>query len=158
MELNKPLQLVPYKTDYKQDFIDLNIDWLEEFFVVEPYDKKVLEDCENQIIAKGGFIFFALLKTEVVGTFAFMKVENQTYELSKMAVKKSFRGKGIGNQMMAFSVRFAEQHNWRRCILYSSTKLENSLYLYRKYGYSEIPLEPNCPYDRGDIKMELMLD
>ncbi|MGC6422468.1 MAG: GNAT family N-acetyltransferase [Flavobacteriaceae bacterium] len=151
------IQFIPYKPQFKQDFIDLNIDWLEEFFEVEPYDKKVLEDCENQILAKGGFIFFALLDAEVVGTFAYIKMNDQTFELSKMAVAKSHRGKGIGNLMMAFSIRFAEQHHWKNLVLYSSTTLDNSLHLYRKYGYMQIPLEPDCPYKRGDIKMELRL-
>lgn len=151
------IQLIPYKPQFKQDFIDLNIDWLEEFFEVEPYDKKVLEDCENEILAKGGFIFFVLLDAEVVGTFAYIKMNDQTFELSKMAVAKSHRGKGIGNLMMAFSIRFAEQHHWKNLVLYSSTTLDNSLHLYRKYGYMQIPLEPDCPYKRGDIKMELRL-
>lgn len=151
------IKLIPYKPQFKQDFIDLNIDWLEEFFEVEPYDKKVLEDCENEILAKGGFIFFVLLDAEVVGTFAYIKMNDQTFELSKMAVAKSHRGKGIGNLMMAFSIRFAEQHHWKNLVLYSSTTLDNSLHLYRKYGYMQIPLEPDCPYKRGDIKMELRL-
>lgn len=151
------IQFIPYKPQFKQDFIDLNIDWLEEFFEVEPYDKKVLEDCEKEILAKGGFIFFVLLDAEVVGTFAYIKMNDQTFELSKMAVAKSHRGKGIGNLMMAFSIRFAEQHHWKNLVLYSSTTLDNSLHLYRKYGYMQIPLEPDCPYKRGDIKMELRL-
>lgn len=152
------LQILPYQPKYKNDFVTLNLDWLEEYFEVEPYDKKILEDCENQILAKGGHIFFVLQEAVVVGTFAFMKIENGVYELSKMAVPKNFRGAGIGNQMMAFSIRFAEQHHWQKLLLYSNTKLENSIHLYRKYGYVEIPLESNAPYQRGNIKMELILN
>lgn len=152
------LQILPYQPKYKNDFVTLNLDWLEEYFEVEPYDKKILEDCENQILAKGGHIFFVLQEAVVVGTFAFMKIENGVYELSKMAVPKNLRGFGIGNQMMAFSIRFAEQHHWQKLLLYSNTKLKNSIHLYRKYGYVEIPLESNAPYQRGNIKMELILD
>ena len=152
------LQILPYQPKYKNDFVTLNLDWLEEYFEVEPYDKKILEDCENQILAKGGHIFFVLQEAVVVGTFAFMKIENGVYELSKMAVPKNFRGAGIGNQMMAFSIRFAEQHHWQKLLLYSNTKLKNSIHLYRKYGYVEIPLESSAPYQRGNIKMELILN
>ena len=152
------LQILPYQPKYKNDFVTLNLNWLEEYFEVEPYDKKILEDCENQILAKGGHIFFVLQEAVVVGTFAFMKIENGVYELSKMAVPKNSRGAGIGNQMMAFSIRFAEQHHWQKLLLYSNTKLENSIHLYRKYGYVEIPLESNAPYQRGNIKMELILN
>ena len=152
------IQLVPYASKYKQAFIDLNIDWLAEYFVVEPYDQKILEQCEEVILKKGGHIFFALQDEEVVGTFAFLKASDGIYELGKMAVAKTKRGLGIGNQMMAFSIRFAEKHHWKKLFLYSSSLLDNSLHLYRKYGYVDIPIEPDCPYDRGDVKMELILD
>ena len=151
------LQFIKFASEYKSDFVRLNYDWLNEYFEIEPYDREVLESCEQTIIAKGGHIFFALLDHKVVGTFAYIKIEEGVYELSKMAVTKSLRSQGIGNQIMAFSIRFAEQHHWKKLILYSSRKLKNSIHLYRKYGYIEVPLENNAPYKRGDIKMELDL-
>jgi GNAT superfamily N-acetyltransferase len=151
------LQFIKFASEYKSDFVRLNYDWLNEYFEIEPYDCEVLESCEQTIIAKGGHIFFALLDHKVVGTFAYIKIEEGVYELSKMAVTKSLRSRGIGNQIIAFSIRFAEQHHWKKLILYSSRKLKNSIHLYRKYGYIEVPLENNAPYKRGDIKMELDL-
>jgi GNAT superfamily N-acetyltransferase len=151
------LQFIKFASEYKSDFVRLNYDWLNEYFEIEPYDREVLESCEQTIIAKGGHIFFALLDHKVVGTFAYIKIEEGVYELSKMAVTKSLRSRGIGNQIIAFSIRFAEQHHWKKLILYSSRKLKNSIHLYRKYGYIEVPLENNAPYKRGDIKMELDL-
>jgi len=148
------LQFIKFASEYKSDFVRLNYDWLNEYFEIEPYDREVLESCEQTIIAKGGHIFFALLDHKVVGTFAYIKIEEGVYELSKMAVTKSLRSRGIGNQIIAFSIRFAEQHHWKKLILYSSRKLKNSIHLYRKYGYIEVPLENNAPYKRGDIKME----
>ena len=151
------LQFIKFASEYKSDFVRLNYDWLNEYFEIESYDREVLESCEQTIIAKGGHIFFALLDHKVVGTFAYIKIEEGVYELSKMAVTKSLRSRGIGNQIIAFSIRFAEQHHWKKLILYSSRKLKNSIHLYRKYGYIEVPLENNAPYKRGDIKMELDL-
>ena len=74
-----------------------------------------------------------------------------------MAVYPSQRGKGIGNKMMQFALRFAEKHHWERIILYSSTRLENSIHIYRKYGFIEVDLEENIYYSRSDIKMEIEL-
>ena len=48
-------------------------------------------------------------------------------------------GHGIGNKMMQFAIRFAEQHHWKKILLYSNTILENSIHLYRKYGFIEVP-------------------
>jgi GNAT superfamily N-acetyltransferase len=151
------VRILKYHLKYKADFIHLNYEWLNAYFEIEPYDRQVLEDCENHILAKGGHIFFALYNGQVVGTFAYLKHEEGVYELSKMAVEKSLRGQGLGNQLMAFSIRFAEQHHWKKLILYSNRILENSIHLYRKFGYNEVPLESNSPYQRGNIKMELML-
>ena len=155
--MDNEIEFLPYRAELKEYFVQLNLSWLEEYFVIEPYDQKVLEDCENEIIDNGGYIFFALQNKTVVGTFAFIKMGEGVYELSKMAVPKALRGQGIGNLMIRFSIRYAEQHHWRKLVLYSNTVLQNSIHLYRKYGYQEIPLEVDKPYERSDIKMELIL-
>lgn len=74
-----------------------------------------------------------------------------------MAVSPALRGQGIGNQMMQFAIRFAEQHHWEKILLYSNTILENSIHLYRKYGFQEVSMEKNVIYSRGNIKMEMIL-
>ena len=38
----------------------------------------------------------------------------------------------------------------------TDTILENSIHLYRKYGFQEVALEKNSIYSRGNIKMELI--
>lgn len=151
------LEFVKFEPQYKESFVALNYQWLEEFFEVEPYDRMVLEQCESKILAPGGHIFMVVMNRLVVGTFAFVKMEEGIYEFTKMAVTPELRNQGIGNQMMTFSIRFAEQHHWKKLVLYSNRILQNSIYLYQKYGYNEIPMDPNIPYKRGDIQMELQL-
>ena len=46
-----------FKSSHKKDFVNINIQWLEKLFKVEPHDVEVLEGCEENIINKGGFIF-----------------------------------------------------------------------------------------------------
>ena len=138
-------------------FKDLNIEWLETYFVVEPIDELVLSNPQTEIIDKGGFIFMACIDGQTVGTFAYIKKEEEIYEFSKMAVSSTLRGRGIGNKMMQFAIRFAEQHHWNKILLYSNTILENSIHLYRKYGFQEVPIEKNVIYSRGNIKMEIIL-
>ncbi|MDB3997691.1 GNAT family N-acetyltransferase [Flavobacteriaceae bacterium] len=149
------LHFILFETEHSKEFKALNIEWLESFFVVEPYDELVLSNPIDQIITPGGFIFMASLNGEIIGTFAFIKKEEGVYEFSKMAVTPKQRGKGFGNQIVRFVIRFAEQHHWEKLILYSSTKLENSIHLYRKYGFIEVPIDPDIKYARGNIKMEI---
>jgi GNAT superfamily N-acetyltransferase len=142
------IEIIPYQPDFKTDF--------EEFFEVEPIDKEVLNHCEESIIQKGGFIFFARSGDAILGTYAFIKIESHVFELTKMAVDKNCRGQGIGQLMLDHAVVFAEKHHWKKLILYSNTLLENAIYLYRKCGFIEVPLEKDCVYKRGNIKMELV--
>jgi N-acetylglutamate synthase-like GNAT family acetyltransferase len=151
------LNIIPFESIHAQIFKNLNIEWLEAFFVVEPYDELVLSNPETEILNKNGFIFMTANENEIIGTFAFLKKGERLYEFSKMAVTPNERGKGYGNQIIQFAIHFAEQHKWEKIILYSSTILENSIYLYRKYGFTEIPIELDAQYARGNIKMELVL-
>lgn len=150
------IEIIPYRKEFNQHFYNLNIEWLETFFYVEEHDKEVLENPESYILDNGGFIFFALLNNEVVGTVALMN-EKEGWELSKMAVSPEYRGLKIGQQLMQFCIDFAKEREWNEILLYSSTILKNALYIYRKYGFREIPIG-NSPYSRGDIKMVLKLD
>lgn len=150
-------KIVPFKRSLSSAFRDLNLEWLEHYFYVEPHDSELLNHCEAKIIDQGGYIFFYEEDGEILGTFALIKISENDYELGKMAVDKKVRGKGIGQQMMQFCIGFSQKKSWKRLILYSNTSLENSIYLYRKYGFKEIPIEPNNPYARGNIKMELTL-
>ena len=151
------LNFIPFEDIHAQTFKDLNIEWLEAFFVVEPYDELILSNPETEIINKNGFIFMTENENGIIGTFAFLKKGEGLFEFSKMAVIPNERGKGYGNQIMQFAIHFAEQHKWKKIILYSSTILENSIYLYRKYGFTEIPIEQDAQYARGNIKMKLNL-
>ncbi len=152
------LKICNYKDALKKHFYDLNIEWLETFFYVEEYDKEVLSKPETYIIKKGGYIFFAKYKGEVVGTVALMPMkERNIYELTKMAVSPEYRGLKIGQKLMEHCIDFAKQHNFNSLILYSNRILENAIYIYRKYGFIEIPVEPNSPYKRSDIKMEFKI-
>jgi N-acetylglutamate synthase-like GNAT family acetyltransferase len=147
-----------YTSEDASLFKSLNIEWLEKYFVVEPIDELVLSNPQTEILDKGGFILMAEFNKKVIGTFAFIKKEELLYEFSKMAIQPSYRGKGYGNTMIQFAISFAEQHHWKKIILYSNTLLENSIHLYRKYGFIEVPIEEHVVYSRGNIKMELNLN
>ncbi|WP_299122750.1 GNAT family N-acetyltransferase [uncultured Winogradskyella sp.] len=152
------IRIIDFNNKYTQSFYDLNIEWLKTFFYVEPYDQEVLSKPDKYIIDKGGFIFFAMKVNKVVGTVALMPTEESgILELTKMAVLPEERGQKIGQQLLQHCIDFGKAQNLKGLLLYSSTKLENAIYLYRKYGFKELELEKNSPYVRSDIKMLLEL-
>ena len=89
------IKFLPFSEKLSSKFYDLNIVWLNELFLLEPYDKHVLNNPQSAIIDKGGYVFFIECNKEIVGTFALMPVDIGSYELMKMTVKESHRGKGI---------------------------------------------------------------
>ncbi len=151
------ISIIPFEKQYSKDFYDLNIEWLQTYFYVEPFDEEVLSKPEHYIIDKGGHIFFAKLDNDVVGTVALMPTKTEgVFELTKMAVSPNHRGYKIGQQLMQHCIDFAKHNHLKGLMLYSNTLLENAIYIYRKYGFIEIPVETNSPYKRSNIKMELM--
>jgi len=151
------MEILSYTPEYAKDFKNLNIAWLEKYFWVEPHDEEVLGDPEKHIIQPGGTIFFVKENKDIIGTVALMKMEDAVFELTKMAITPAAQGKKIGQKLMEHTINFAKQKNWEKLIIYSNRKLENAIYIYKKYGFVEIPIEENNPYSRGDIKMELNL-
>ncbi|NRB84205.1 MAG: GNAT family N-acetyltransferase [Winogradskyella sp.] len=150
------IKIIPYDIEYTKAFYTLNIEWLKSFFYVEPFDEEVLSQPEKYIIDKGGYIFFVLKNTKIVGTVALMPThEHGILELTKMAVLPEMRGQKIGQRLLQHCIDFGKQKKLDALLLYSNTKLENAIHLYRKYGFKELELEKNSPYKRSDIKMLL---
>jgi len=143
-----------YHPNLKQYFVDMNLEWLNHFFWVEEHDKQVLNNCEVTILEPGGHIFFFEENGDILGTYAFLKMDNKRFEFTKMAVQPHARGRGIGNFMMQHACAFAKSKEWEEIVIYSNTILENAIYLYKKYGFQEIKMEKDGPYERGDIKLK----
>jgi ribosomal protein S18 acetylase RimI-like enzyme len=150
------IKIINYDNKYAQNFYNLNIECLKTFFYVEPYDEDVLSKPDIYIIDKGGYIFFAMKEDKVVGTVALMPTEEAgILELTKMAVLPEERGQKIGQQLLQHCIDYGKTQKLQGLLLYSSTKLDNAIYLYRKYGFKELELETDSPYNRSDIKMLL---
>jgi len=151
------MEIISWHPKYAEEFKNMNLEWLKEFFWVEPHDEDVLGNPEKYIIKPGGMIFFAKNELQIIGCVALMKIKENSFELTKMAVKPKYRGMKIGQKLMNYTVEFANERKWDELIIYSNRKLENAIHLYKKYGFEIIPIEENNPYSRGDIKMQLNL-
>ena len=150
--------IINFKNEYSKLFYDLNIEWLNEFFLVEDYDKKILSNPHKYIINKGGSIFFAKTEGKIIGVVALMPTyKPDVYELTKMGVKKSSRNKGVGKLLIKKCIEQAIENKLKKVIIYSNRKLENAIYLYKSFGFIEVELEKKSNYKRTDIKLELLL-
>ncbi|HSJ11366.1 MAG TPA: GNAT family N-acetyltransferase [Gillisia sp.] len=151
------IEIISFQPEYAKDFKALNIAWLEKFFWVEPHDEEVLGKPDKYILQPGGNIFFVKAGDEIIGTVALMKMEEGVFELTKMAITPQYQGQQLGQKLMEHTIEYARTQGWKHLIIYSNRKLVNAIYIYKKYGFEEIPIEQNNPYSRGDIKMKLDL-
>jgi GNAT superfamily N-acetyltransferase len=150
-------KIISFDRRYVKDFAELNKEWIRRYFVVEPMDTYQLDNPEETIISKGGEIFFVLEDEKCVGTCAMIPMENNGYELAKMAVSPAIRGRGLGDLLMTHSTNWAKEKGASYILLHSNTTLEPAITLYKKHGYVTTHLGPHPDYDRANIEMRLDL-
>nr|WP_040746858.1 GNAT family N-acetyltransferase [Nocardia transvalensis] len=136
-------------------FKELNEDWILELFSLEPADSVTLDDPEGAIVAKGGTVLIAREGETVVGCVALVREGEGVYELSKMAVARDLRGRGLGRLILNAAVDHARKLGATTLFLGSSTKLTDAVHLYESVGFVHVPSDRigPMPYDRADVFM-----
>ena len=149
-----PVAIIPFEPRYRDDFKRLNVEWLEKYFYVEHIDVEVLSNPEQEILAPGGFIFFARRGDEIVGTCALIRRPRGRFELSKMAVTERHRGLGIGHELLRAAIACFERLDAAQLFLETNHKLTPALKLYEANGFvrAERPKGP-IHYARSDVYM-----
>jgi len=153
----KDVEILSYKRDYKDIFRDLNYEWLNKYFEVEPEDEKILNDPEKEIIKKGGQIFFARINGEIAGTCAAIKIDKTIYELAKMAVTEKAKGKQAGKKLALAVIGFSWSKKAKYIILETSSKLVVAVNLYKSLGFVTVPGTESTKYKRKVFNMVLEL-
>lgn len=146
------IQIVDYQPQHQPYFDRFNPRWIEDYFTMEPVDEYVLQNPEDAILQPGGAILMALYDGEVAGTVGLRKVDDITYEFTKMAVAEHFRRKGIAEAISYASFKKARQLGAKKVILYSNTKNEAAIKLYEKLGFTHLQPETGV-YARANVKM-----
>ncbi|MEP6712617.1 MAG: GNAT family N-acetyltransferase [Ferruginibacter sp.] len=150
------IEVVDYTEDKKAFIKTLNYEWLQKYFSIEPNDVTQLSDPKKEIIDKGGMIFYALFEGQIAGTASLIKLDDESFELGKMATTEAAQGKGVGKILLQHCINAAAGAGARKIILYSNTKLGAAIHLYKKFGFTEIPLI-HSHYLRSNILMEKIL-
>jgi N-acetylglutamate synthase-like GNAT family acetyltransferase len=147
------IKIVDYTDELKEHIKILNYEWLQKYFSVEDSDVVQLSNPQEEIINKGGKIYYALHNDNIVGTASLMKVDEDEYELAKMAVTENAQGLGIGKLLLEHCINEAQHLMVKKLTLFSNTKLEKAISIYRIYGFIETPMPTNIHYKRANIKM-----
>ncbi|MFL5810019.1 MAG: GNAT family N-acetyltransferase [Flavisolibacter sp.] len=148
------IEIIDYLPEHQPYFEALNRAWIEKYFELEELDKYVLQQPEEAILKHGGAILMATFDGVIAGTVALKKMNEDEYELAKMAVDESYRRRGIAEKLCSAIVEKAKYLGAKKLILYSQTILEPALVLYRKLGFIQVALGKPA-HKRSDVKMEI---
>ena len=148
--------IVPWEDRFAGDFKDISVAWLEEFDLLEPIDLEMLNNPHRDILEPGGQIFFALEGDAVLGTCGMQPVEPGVYEVIKLGVRPEYRGRGAGKLLLEACLDWAGAQKARKVVLYSNSRLQSALRLYRRCGFTPIPYVPGH-YAVSDVQMEQTL-
>lgn len=153
----KQVEVLAYNQKYREYFKNLNYEWLEKYFEIETEDEKILNDPENEIIKKGGEIFFARINGIIVGTCAAIKKDKYTYELAKMAVTEKAKGMQAGRKLALAVIGFAWSRKAKFVTLLTSSKLVAAINLYKSLGFEIVQDSADNSYKRKVFRMTLEL-
>lgn len=149
------IKIVPWDEDYREDLIELSLEWLKKYDVLEDKDMEMILHPVQEIIREGGMIFFAIDNNDVVGTVSLVKHPEDTYEIAKLGVTADYQGQSIGSHLTEHAIAWAKRKNAKRVILYTIGILEAAINLYESMGFREVKLDDHH-YDETDMKMELV--
>lgn len=149
------MKIVPYNKKYKKDFIEMNKHWITEMFVLEEEDLEVLNNID-QAIADGGEIFFAIDDDEsVMACCMIAPLSNGEWEIEKFCARGMYTGTGAGTACLKACIDYAKEKRVEKIVIVTNTKCEQAIHLYRKFGFTEVPVDKEkFPYERGNIAFE----
>ena len=153
------MEIRDFEPRYAAAFKALNVAWITQHYFMEPKDEELLNDPAERIIAQGGLIPFAIENGEPLGCCAMIPMTDGGFELSKMAVSKQHRRKGIARAIIEACVERARACGAHRLYLESGVELTPAVALYESLGFVHLPADrrPWSPYARVSVWMERVL-
>jgi N-acetylglutamate synthase-like GNAT family acetyltransferase len=155
------LRILEFRDDLAQAFHDINAEWIEDMFVMEATDRKVLENPRAMIIDRDGVILFVEADDlGIVGAVALMKSSDGVYELTKMGVLETARGRKAGEFLLAACIERARSMQMTRLYLLTNHICAAAIHLYEKAGFrhdAEIMARYGKTYARCDVAMAFPL-
>jgi ribosomal protein S18 acetylase RimI-like enzyme len=151
------LTIREYTDDLAVHFRDINAEWINAMFRMEPTDQDVLDHPRERIIDAGGTILFVEARgLGIVGAGALMPAKDGGLELTKMGVRESARGLKAGEHLLAALIARAQTMDGDPFFLLTNTRCAAAIHLYAKNGFRHdagIMARYGARYERCDVAM-----
>jgi len=152
--MDSSIEIISYDEKYHADFKSLNLDYLDKYNLTESHDMIILDNPEEIVLGSGGFLWLAKAGEEIVGTVGILNEGHGIFELIKMCVAESWRGRGISKLLMETCLQKVKELRGDKLFLFSNHQLQTALKLYTKYGFKNVEVT-DSPFETADVKMEL---
>ena len=104
------------------------------------------EKWKREIETGNRFVFVYKINGEFIGEGALVldmgdpdyTIPDKRVYVSRMIVKKEYRGRGIGSEILEFLIRRAKELGFSEMTIGVDKDNGNALHLYRKYGFTEV--------------------
>jgi len=151
------LTLREYEDGLAGDFHRINAEWISSMFRLEENDIQILTRPRELIVDRGGTILFVEAEgLGVVGTCALIRIEEGVFELTKMGVLESARGRKAGEFLLAATLERARAMGIGTLYLLTNSSCAPAIHLYEKLGFvhdAEIMRRYAARYERCDVAM-----
>lgn len=155
--MSDTLAIHEFSDDLAVHFRDINAEWINTMFRLEETDRDVLENPRAKIIDTGGVILFVEASgLGIVGACALQKTGATSYELTKMGVRESARGRKAGEFLLSAIIDRTSSLGAEPLYLLTSSKCAAAIHLYEKLGFqhdAEIMTRYGARYERCDVAM-----
>ena len=151
------LTILRYTDALARAFHDINAEWIAAMYQLEQTDRDVLENPRERIIDAGGDILFVAAEgLGIVGTCALQKTGPGRFELTKMGVLASARGRKAGEFLLRAVIARAADMGAETLYLLSNRKSAAAIHLYEKLGFVHdegVMRQNGARYERCDVAM-----
>jgi DNA-binding MarR family transcriptional regulator/GNAT superfamily N-acetyltransferase len=151
------LSIREFSDDLAGAFRDINAEWITAMYVLEAADREVLDNPRATIIDPGGAILFVEAEgLGVVGCCALRRTGEGCFELTKMGVLESARGRKAGEFLLSAVITRARTMGANLLYLLSNRKSAAAIHLYEKLGFEHdagIMRNYGARYARCDVAM-----
>jgi len=146
------LAVVEFTDGLAGAFREINAQWISAMYRLEQTDRDVLDNPKAKIIDPGGAILFVEARgLGVVGACALQKTGEGRFELTKMGVLESARGRKAGEFLLHAVIARAKAMGAQTLYLLSNKKSAAAVHLYEKLGFvhdAGIMAEYGARYER----------
>jgi GNAT superfamily N-acetyltransferase len=131
-------------------------DWLQIDLCFQNFEKE-LANLPGEYTPPTGRLLLAYEDSRLAGCIALRRIDDGVCEMKRLFLRKQFRGRGLGRQLIEAIIREAKQIGYERMRLDTlPPKMNDAIGLYRSYGFKQTGAYYDNPV-AGAIFMELDL-